>query len=357
MLLLILVGILCTGAATHAQPEAKEYYWNLEQPDTTQPPGFKQFRLGMTHEQVNQIVAETPWTYRAREDSLQSDLPRYSRTIRVQLEGSREPFLGALRPDATQRDLITIGCSGSSGGDTSCAYVYQLRLRFFNGQLYHITIEGQQYLPELDRHQVRLGDRRAIRWARTVDTALALQYGKRTFLDRYMLKDDGVSYSIRHSGPGEWRKTMPSTLGVSPAIRDSARLISRWMLQKNRYHSPQEISLSMALGPLPNPPEQPTPPASPVEQRYWREDLYWERPVYCQVTIIDKDREAIAEYGALPDKGFIGSHPIDDPQFQCSGNLCTRWSGTGNTECIQIVRCENKVYLKGLKCDRRHFND
>jgi hypothetical protein len=202
---LIVLGIfLFVTSAVFAQPNPKR------------SAGFKLFRLGMTHSDVNRVIKETPWQFQNGVDTLDPDAPRFDKNLSVNVRGVHWGDTSSSQ-DSTLLDLITVACHTDEHGETSCAYAYRIDLYFFDSRLYNIQVRGPWYR--------EAGAPVARYWAALADSALSSVYG-----ERYDSKFGVFSLD---------------TSMVKYGIAKGITYVSTWDLPKSRFGTRQTAAVAL----------------------------------------------------------------------------------------------------------------
>lgn len=95
--------------------------------------GFKGLHLSMTHQQVNDLVKDTPWGYDIRPYGKQND-PQFA--DHAFLKGDFRGKYGAT--------WANIGCEGPRG-EGSCYWIRQVQIKYHEGKVVEIVLRSPSY--------------------------------------------------------------------------------------------------------------------------------------------------------------------------------------------------------------------
>lgn len=135
--------------------------------------GFKGIHLGMTHDQVNELVKKTPWGYMFRSSSgtINTEMKRYDENWPDEPQYKSSNFLTG---DKSRAGAVwaKIGCEGPKG-EGSCYWIRSVFIKFFNGKLVEIDISSPQW--SADKINTQLKD-----WGKFALKGLIKKYGEPT---------------------------------------------------------------------------------------------------------------------------------------------------------------------------------
>ena len=167
-IMLITILYLVAGASDETPTPNKEYTQEevniaiKKMDDKFKTLGFKGLHLGMSYDDVNELVKETPWAYGTnvmKEKS--SHLPQYKKFN--QLCGDNSTM---------GKTWDSIGCRGE-GETKECFEISSTTIKFYNDKLYEIVISSP--ISDPDEIQYKLLD-----WAGFALKGLMKKYGKPT---------------------------------------------------------------------------------------------------------------------------------------------------------------------------------
>ncbi|HAK59006.1 MAG TPA: hypothetical protein DCO77_01315 [Nitrospiraceae bacterium] len=126
--------------------------------------GFKGLHLSMTHQQVNNLVKETPWRYYGA-GALRTDEPQFYKHAFLRGDRSR---MG--------RTWAKIGCEGPDGKG-SCYWITKPYATFYDGKVAEIVLSSPRW--SADKIDARVKD-----WGKFALAGLVKIYGKPTKVNK-----------------------------------------------------------------------------------------------------------------------------------------------------------------------------
>ena len=127
-------------AREYTEKEVQSYINSVDKKFNT--PGFKGLHLGMTINEVNELIKETPWGYAFSDnkkppssiDYTWKDQPQYKSSNFLKSDDSRMGWTG----------LLKIGCEGPEGKE-SCYWINVVFIRFYENKLVEITLPSTMW--------------------------------------------------------------------------------------------------------------------------------------------------------------------------------------------------------------------